>query len=71
MPCHPDRVRRNYHDITIQTRENFETRATEVRISITRQDVATAMSARELKHAVLKRIGDGIDEMLSGEVTTR
>lgn len=61
MPCHADRVRRNYHRLTLIEREDPAQLRTRVEIVIDRDEIATAMSAREVKRLVMRHVSEGID----------
>ncbi len=61
MPCHPDRVRRNYHEIHMLEKEEPQTGDTMVIIRVSKKDdIASAMSAREIEHNVWRAIKNGI-----------
>jgi hypothetical protein len=60
MPSHQDRVRRAYHDIEIVDYQNLKGYEQLITISITRMDIATQMSQRDLRYLVLKKIDEGI-----------
>jgi hypothetical protein len=60
MPCHPDRVRRNYHKIVMNEIEDVITNDIVVTIRVSKREIASAMSAREVEHNVWRAIQNGI-----------
>ena len=60
MPSHPERVRRNYHKIEIVEFDQIKTDDKVISISISKRDIASAMSAREIEHNVFRIIRQGI-----------
>lgn len=61
MPCHADRVRRNYHDVEVREVERPAAMETLVVIHISRQAIASCLSPREVEHEVLRRIRCGVE----------
>lgn len=55
MPCHSDRVRRSYHEGTITEVIDPRTDEGEFKVRITRECVASAMSAREVMEWIGRR----------------
>lgn len=66
MPSHQDRVRRNYHTIQLREWDNPGSYEQRVEISITRMEMASAMTRRDLEQLVLQRIRQGIHEQYVG-----
>lgn len=62
MPAHPDRVRRNYHRILIGETRNLVKDEDVIQIHITKQEIATAMTAREIYFNVMRAIKNSIFE---------
>lgn len=62
MPSHPDRVRRNYHDIHIEKYEIPAANEQVIYIKITRRQIASAMTKEEIEYSVLRSIHLGIFE---------
>ncbi len=60
MPSHPDRVRRNYHTITLHEGDDPARNEVQILIRIGRDTIATALSRRELERAVWREIQKGI-----------
>lgn len=60
MPSHPDRVRRNYHDITIQEYPTYYME-TQIIINISRLEIATCMSRIEIERKIFKLVRKGLD----------
>lgn len=61
MPCHPDRVRANYHDVKVFETLKPEQNAIEVRMLVTRDEIASWQSRASLKHTILAEIAQSID----------
>lgn len=61
MPSHPDRVRRNYHTIEIIEESPAQYYESNIHIKISKLDIASCMSKREVKVMVFKYIDKGID----------
>ena len=62
MPSHPERVRRSYHDIKIIELENIPANKILITIPISRLEIATAMTKKELEYNVIRLIKKGIQE---------
>lgn len=62
MPSHPDRVRRNYHDIILNTYEIVRTNEQIININITKHEIASIMSKYEMERHILSLIRKGIQE---------
>lgn len=60
MPSHPDRVRRSYHKIMMNETDDMRTNNKIITIQISKQEMATWMSAREIEHNVIRAIRNGI-----------
>lgn len=61
MPSHPDRVRRNYHDVGLNIVSDMATAVQRIEIVVRHDEIATAVSARELKDIVVRKIAFGIE----------
>lgn len=61
MPCHPDRVRRNYHNINIITNQSTQFEETTIHISISKAAIASCMSKQEIRRELFRIINKGID----------
>lgn len=55
MPSHPDRVRRNYHDIEIREYHDIPGNIQVVTIRISKADIASTMSQQDLQYLVYKK----------------
>jgi hypothetical protein len=62
MPSHPDRVRRNYHDIKIGKVVSYHDFTDTITIKISKLEIATKMHSRDLRDLVIRRIEQGIYE---------
>lgn len=60
MPSHPDRVRRNYHDIKIGETKDIVKDEDVIYIKVSKQEIATAMSGTEIFHNIVRAIKNGI-----------
>lgn len=60
MPCHPDRVRRNYHKIVMKEEDEIRTGNRLIMIEVSKLDIATWMTAKEIEHNVWRAIHNGI-----------
>lgn len=56
MPSHPERVRRNYHDVKITELFRPQSNDTEFLIHITRADIASVMSKYEVERMIWNKI---------------
>jgi hypothetical protein len=56
MPSHPDRVRRSYHGIYIKDYKDMARDEDCITIRISKEEIATAMSAKEIYHNVVRAI---------------
>ncbi len=62
MPSHPDRVRRSYHEINIGEYHMPMENEQMIYIRISRMQIASCMSKREIEHNILRSIRLGIFE---------
>ena len=62
MPSHADRVRRNYHNIKICETKDVQNNAHVIQVIITRLDIASKMSVREVEYEVWRLVQKGIIE---------
>lgn len=62
MPSHPDRVRRNYHEIKIGEKRSIIDDEDIIYIKVTKKEIASAMSAREIFNSIVRAIRNGIFE---------
>lgn len=60
MPSHPERVRRNYHKITIIENEHLPTNEFQIHISISKREIASWMTKYEVEQAIFRLIKKGI-----------
>ncbi len=60
MPSHPERVRRSYHEIKMHEYEDIQTNDKMLTIRVSKAEIATAMTAREIEHNVWRAIRNGI-----------
>lgn len=58
MPCHPDRVRRNYHDVQAAMLEMPAQCAYEARFYVTKREVASWMDPRMMIDCLLRKFRD-------------
>lgn len=56
MPSHPERVRRNYHNVKIVKLFRPQNNDTEFLIHITRRDIASVMSKYEVERMIWNKI---------------
>lgn len=56
MPSHPERVRRNYHDVEIAGASIASEDCYEVAVRITRAEIATWTSARMMRDEYAEKI---------------
>ena len=61
MPSHPERVRRNYHEVLLLTTDAHWSDSWDIMLKISRAEIASTLSARELKRWILRRIEQAID----------
>ena len=61
MPSHPDRVRRNYHNIIIEEYHDLTGYEQTIIVKISRIDIASLMTRNEIKHMIGQKLSDSID----------
>lgn len=61
MPSHPDRVRANYHKVILVEMIEPQTDSQLIQLRITKADIASQMSKKELKNAIWNKIMKEID----------
>ena len=66
MPCHPDRVRANYHTVTSRTHDIEAEQIVQVSIALTRMEIASWMSPRAAARAVAERVYDQVINVFGG-----
>lgn len=58
MPAHSERVRRNYHDISLrETPDSPWSGQHRFTVVVTKADIASHMSTREMQRFVLQQLG--------------
>ena len=60
MPSHPDRVRRSYHEIKVNHKQNLVQDEEVITIKVTKAQIATAMSGSEIYHNIVRAIRNGV-----------
>jgi hypothetical protein len=60
LPSHPDRVRRNYHDVNLIEYDNICENKQEIKISITKTDIASRMGKWEIVRHIEKLISQAV-----------
>lgn len=61
MPSHPDRVRRNYHKITVENHKEDRTNDSVINIRISKVQIATLMSKYEVRREIWRMISEGLE----------
>lgn len=61
MPPHPDRVRRNYHNIIISEHEDLTGYEQIITVRISRIEIASLMTKNEMKYMINQKISKCID----------
>lgn len=56
MPCHPDRVRRDYVTTTVIEQHNIQNNEISFQFIVTKIDIASWPSAREMKHNIILNV---------------
>lgn len=62
MPCHSDRVRRNYHKIILGSNNDHANNEQIISIRITKLQIATKMSKTEVVREIFRSVRNGIFE---------
>jgi hypothetical protein len=64
MPSHPDRVRRNYHDMQTTVVRRTLSQDVVVTVAISKDRIASAMSKRELRRGIDKLLDHAIENII-------
>lgn len=64
MPSHPDRVRRNYMDVTILTWKSTIDHDEKYMLHIKTADIASCITKHELAQMIVKKVYDAV--MMNG-----
>lgn len=62
MPSHPERVRRNYHEIGVKTWQDEQTNEFVIVTRVRRETLATLLSRREIETAIVRAWRRGVLE---------
>ncbi len=66
MPSHPDRVRANYTSIILEEHNDFRTYEQIIQIRISRIEIASALSKREILQKIIMLIKNGVTKYYIG-----